>query len=404
MEKLPVIERWKVISMKAVRDSLPSRAQVYHFLENPKGRAANLFQVFVVLLILSSVATVGVDFLDPIRYEQHKRAFEVLNNIVLAVFTIEFAIRLFTAPNRRKFLRKPNSIVDIMAIAPSYLEIILPLLVDIQALRILRLLRLARLLRLFKLFRYSSFFKKVFGFHGTILEKILPVLAMLTILKVIIWWLESQHLWFSNIDLNGLFTTIGFALGIILTQKIQVSYGKFITVEEAISRIYGNLQTLSSLFIEKSQQGQKKIIKNWAVMFLNLLNDEQGDNAMLHPQNTALYRAVSSVEEQPGELAVVCGDIIKDASFCLGKKSRLTPRAYDQMLQQQTVLYLILMAVFIPGLVGLISLIIATYVLYGMYELTVDIDSIIGGSHNLISVDLDELESIANNKELRSKS
>lgn len=374
-----------------------TRRRIYNFLEHPKGWQANSAQAVIILLILSSVGTLLIDFFYPAQYERHRLAFEILNNVALAIFTVEFALRLVTAPSRWKFLRKPNSIVDIVAIAPSYLEIVLPLLVDIQALRILRLLRLARVFRLFKLFRYNDFLKKVFGFHNTILERIFPVVAMLAVLKSFIWLLESKGLWFSNIDLSGLFTTIGFALGIILSQKIQVSYDKFINVEETMARISGNLQTLS-FALDKGSKQQAKVVKNWAKAFLRLLNDEQSDDHLLHVQNMALYNATTPLEKRPGELAVLCGDIAKDAGFCLAKKSRLTPKPYDQMLQQETVLYLVMMAVFIPGFVGLLSLIIASYVLYGMYELTVDIDSIVGGAHNLISIDLDELKSLASIK------
>ncbi len=350
-------------------------------------------QVVIILLILSSLGTLAIDFFQPMLYARHRLMFEVLNNVALAVFTVEYALRLFSAPNRRNFIRRPTSIIDILAIAPSYLEIILPLLVDFQGLRILRLLRLFRLLRVLKLFRYGDFLKKIFTFHNTIFEKILPVMGILAVIKSLIWLLESHGWWFAHIDLTGLFTTIGFALGIILSQKIGASYDKFLNIEEAMVRIYGNLQTLSFV-LTKNAKKQNQIIINWTKFFLDLLKDEEGDNRTLHTQNALLYNAVYQLKQESAEFVILCGDIVQDASFCLSKKTRLTPRPYDLLLQQATVMYLVLMAIFIPGFIGLISLLIASYVLYGMYELTVDIDSILGGSHNLISINLDELESL----------
>ncbi len=379
--------------LKAPKNSVSRKSQIYNFLEHPRGLVANGVQVFIVLLIFSSLATVGVDFFRPMFYVQHRFIFEVLNNVALAVFTIEYVAKLFSAPNRRKFIRRPTSIIDFLAIAPSYLEIILPLLVDFQGLRILRLLRLFRLLRILKLFRYGDFLKKVLTFHDTIFEKILPVMGILAAVKGLIWFMESRGWWFAHIDLTGLFTTIGFALGIILSQKIGASYDKFINIEEAMVRIYGNLQTLSFVFTKNAKK-QNPIITNWTKFFLDLLKDEDGDNRTLHAQNALLYNAVYQLKQESAELVILCGDIVQDASFCLSKKTRLTPRPYDLLLQQATVMYLVLMAIFIPGFIGLISLLIASYVLYGMYELTVDIDSILGGSHNLISINLDELESL----------
>lgn len=93
---------------------------------------------------------------------------------------------------------------------------------------------------------------------------------------------------------------------------------------------------------------------------------------------------------------MLCGEITKDASFCLSKKTRITPKAYDTLLHQATMLYLLLIAIFIPGITGMISVIVATYILYGMYQLTQDLDSILGGEHNLINVDMSELIYLVN--------
>ena len=55
-------------------------------------------------------------------------------------------------------------------------------------------------------------------------------------------------------------------------------------------------------------------------------------------------------------------------------------------------LYLALVAVFIPGATGMLSVLLATYMLYGMYNLTQDFDTIIGGEYDLINIDTSELE------------
>jgi len=91
------------------------------------------------------------------------------------------------------------------------------------------------------------------------------------------------------------------------------------------------------------------------------------------------------------------GEISRDAAFCLSKKVRITPKAYDNLLQQSTVLYLTLIAVFIPGITGMISTVVATYILYGMYNITQDLDSIFGGEFSLMNIDMTELEYLVEN-------
>ena len=55
-------------------------------------------------------------------------------------------------------------------------------------------------------------------------------------------------------------------------------------------------------------------------------------------------------------------------------------------------LYLALAVVFIPGMAGMLSTLVATYTLYGMYYLTQDFDSIFGGEFDLININVSELE------------
>jgi len=54
------------------------------------------------------------------------------------------------------------------------------------------------------------------------------------------------------------------------------------------------------------------------------------------------------------------------------------------------------MCIFLPGVVGMISVISAIYLLYGMYYLTVDFDSLYGGDFNLIDLDVSGLDALQN--------
>ena len=113
---------------------------------------------------------------------------------------------------------------------------------------------------------------------------------------------------------------IGFALGIILSQKIGVSYDKFLSIEEKIISIYGNLRSLALILDNKQKKLGSKTITNWAKDFLRLLSDPKADNYKLHESNGKLYSMVGKIERQPSELAMLCGEITKDAAFCLSKK------------------------------------------------------------------------------------
>ncbi len=374
--------------------------KIHAFFEEPKGMFAYLTQALIFLLIIASVAIVVVEFWYRPIFHRYENLFHIVNFIILGVFTVEYTLRVTTAKNKFQYVRKPLNIVDFLAIAPNYIEFLLPFFVEtteLRALRIIRLLRFMRILRAFRLFRYGTLLKKVFQYENTILEAITPVLIFFTITKTIVWVLEANRIWLNIQGLGELFAIIGFALGIILSQKIASTYDKFLEVEATIIRLYGSLRSLREILNLQKKGLGIRMTKEWINAFLSLLKNPKANNFEINDANIKLYKEIYPFEKAPADLAVMYSDICRDGAFCLSKKVRITPKAYDTLLHQSTMLYLGLIVVFIPGLTGLISIFVATYILYGMYNITQDLDSIFGGEFNLMNVDLTELEYLVDN-------
>ncbi len=345
-----------------------------------------------MLAIFISSAAVALEFFYPGIVHSHDAVFHVVEYIVLPIFTLEYALRLWAAPKRLAFMRKPFNVIDLLAIVPSYIEIILsltPAASALRALRLVRLLRFTRLLRIFKLFRYKTFFNDVFHYQDTIVQSITPIILTLSGLKLGILFLESRGWWVSDTNLGELFAIIGFALGIILSQKIGTTYDKFTQVEETSVRIYSTLTTLHTII-------PSPIYAQWAKTFLHLLErTADANHAQLSVHTHAIFTEIKKIEPQPSELTILFNSFNNDVHFCLSKAQHLTPKAYDTLLHQSTVSYLLLISIFLPGITGLISVLIATYILYGMYRVTQDLDSIVGGDYKLINIHLTELRQLA---------
>jgi voltage-gated potassium channel len=138
------------------------------------GRA---FSVAMSGLILINVVFVLVDTVPrlPEAVQVCSSAVEIIS---VAIFTADYAMRLWTAPlafpgtgpvaSRLRYAVSGMAIIDLASILPFYLPMIIP--VD---LRILRLLRLARLAWVFRLGRHSSALATV----GRVLRKSAPALA-----------------------------------------------------------------------------------------------------------------------------------------------------------------------------------------------------------------------------------
>jgi len=101
---------------------------------------------------------------DPsVIWEPHPM-FGYLETACIIWFTIEYLVRFTVAPRRCHFVLELMNIVDLIAIVPFYLELILALcgidvasLSDIKgALLVVRVLRVLRVVRILKLGRYSA--------------------------------------------------------------------------------------------------------------------------------------------------------------------------------------------------------------------------------------------------------
>ena len=122
-----------------------------------KGYAQTVDNLVAWLIILSVVAIVAEH--NPLVYTPHAQAFHVFDVVTVGIFTIEYLLRLATAPLQPELQGKPfarvrhffsfYALVDLVAIAPFYFASMVS--VDVEMLRVLRVLRL---MRLFKLSRY----------------------------------------------------------------------------------------------------------------------------------------------------------------------------------------------------------------------------------------------------------
>jgi len=123
-------------------------------------RISKLFDIFIMTLITLNVIAVILATVERLnlQYQYYFRIFEIFS---VTIFAIEYLLRLWTCTINKKFINSitgrikyiftPFAIIDLLAILPFYLPMIIPL-----DLRFIRAVRLFRLFRLFKIGRYSK--------------------------------------------------------------------------------------------------------------------------------------------------------------------------------------------------------------------------------------------------------
>ncbi|WGV26241.1 ion transporter [Halotia branconii] len=106
-------------------------------LETPIGKAINLAIVALVLLSSGIFVVETYNISDNVRYQLH-----IIDTAIFIIFAVEYAIRLWSAENKIKYIFSFYAIIDLIAILPFLLGI-----VDIKFIRLLRWFRILRLIR-----------------------------------------------------------------------------------------------------------------------------------------------------------------------------------------------------------------------------------------------------------------
>lgn len=132
------------------------RQRLWILFENPQSSTAAkvVYYVIGIAIILSIVTTITetIPCGEKTCGEEYKQAFQYVDGSCVVVLTLEYLIRLFAAPHRCKFVKEFQSIVDLAAVLPFYLDIGFSA-GDLDALTILRVFRV---FRVFKMSRHST--------------------------------------------------------------------------------------------------------------------------------------------------------------------------------------------------------------------------------------------------------
>lgn len=115
--------------------------------DTPAGR---WFDVALLVLIVGSIVLVMFESVPRMR-QDHGRLLFVLEAIVTGLFTLEYVARLWSAQDRVGYARSFFGVIDVAAILPVYLSLLVP---GAQSLLMVRALRLLRVFRVFKMARW----------------------------------------------------------------------------------------------------------------------------------------------------------------------------------------------------------------------------------------------------------
>lgn len=123
------------------------RLRLYTVIFEADTRAGRLFDLVLVAMILSSVAVVVLDSMATV-HARHGALLWALEWAFTALFTVEYLARLACVRHPLRYARSPLGIIDLLAVLPTYLAVVVPglhVLIDVRVLRLLRLFRILKL-------------------------------------------------------------------------------------------------------------------------------------------------------------------------------------------------------------------------------------------------------------------
>ena len=151
------------------------REYIKSIIELNDNKLSRFIAFSIQVLIILSVITFSVETIPDLK-PQTRSILESIEFVCVMVFTIEYALRIYAADKKLKFIFSFFGIIDLLAILPFYLAFGVDL-------RSLRALRFVRLFRLFKLVRYNKAIK-LFGRALSIAKEEILLFLFITLILI----------------------------------------------------------------------------------------------------------------------------------------------------------------------------------------------------------------------------
>lgn len=176
-----------------------SKEKIHEIIFEADTKAGKRFDIWLIVFILLSVIGVMLSSVSTIG-DKYGHIILVFEWLFTVLFTIEYALRIYSVQKSSKYIFSFMGIVDLLAIIPTYLVFIyapIGALVDI---------RILRLLRIFRVFKLSPYLRGAYTMQialrssrPKIIVFLLSVVLLVVLLGTLMYVVEGQQNGFDNI-------------------------------------------------------------------------------------------------------------------------------------------------------------------------------------------------------------
>lgn len=197
------------------RKQTPLQARLYTIVFGTDTPAGKWFDLLLIGAILISVAVIVIDSIAEIHVVWGRRLQHIEWGFTV-LFTAEYLMRIWISKNRKAYVRSFYGIIDLLAILPTYLALLMP---QTAPLLIVRLLRVLRVFRVLKLMHFLEEANTVAGALRQSARQVFVFFSMVVTIMVVfgcvMYVLEGPDNGFDNIPVSVYWaivtvTTVGY--------------------------------------------------------------------------------------------------------------------------------------------------------------------------------------------------
>lgn len=186
--------------MSTATDATKSHKQrIYDVIFGYDTKAGKNFDLVLMIMIGASVLAVMLDSVGWQSAMLDRSLFRLEWFFTLA-FTLEYALRIYSSPEPRRYMLSYYGLIDLLSILPTYLAFFFA---GANFLVVIRVLRVLRIFRVLKLFRYIGEANLLFGALANARRKIFifmfAVLNLVIVFGTLMFIIEGPDNGFTNI-------------------------------------------------------------------------------------------------------------------------------------------------------------------------------------------------------------